>query len=350
MIRRIISRLQRFRDIVRRKAGIFLFDAPKARPIEARETRSILFIRHDAKLGDAIVSSGVISKLRKYRPDIKLMVMTSETMAPMFKQDFQVDDVIVIKKRPSYAEIRQICRGIGAVDMVVSLNQDMKMKDIYLFKCLDSKLNVGLDSGVKRINVNIQPYIRTAHYAEKFDYIATLIGIDGPQEPYMVPVKAESLARVQAFLVEHKLQRYALLNPFGSGSERKLDAAKINQIIDHIWTEYRLPVVVLSAPDTRELLNALPVEFSEHAIHFDQSRSIFDAIAAVELAQLVISVDTAIVHIATGLNKPQIAIYKRDAVNFANWHPNSDLAHTIIATDDINQFELTSAPIKAFIG
>ncbi|MBF4249092.1 lipopolysaccharide heptosyltransferase family protein, partial [Vibrio anguillarum] len=66
--------------------------------------------------------------------------------------------------------------------------------------------------------------------------------------------------------------------------------------------------------------------------------SIYDAIAIVDKAKLVVSVDTSIVHVASGFNKPQIAIYKQDKVNFSNWHPNSEHANVIIAITDINNF------------
>jgi len=292
---------------------------------------------------NAIVSSGIIRKLRKYRPDIKLIVLTSPGMSSMFKDDFGVDEVIHMKKRPSYQEIRQIGKQVGSIDMVVSLNQDMKMKDIYMLKHLKSQLNVGVDPSVKLININIQNDICNVHYAEKFDYIARLIGIDEPQEPYIVPVKEDSIARVKLFLEVKGIEKYVLLNPFGSGNERKLNAEKINTIITEVQRKQGLPVLILSSPDTRELLESMPIEFSDSVVHFDQSESIFDAITAVDLADSVISVDTSIVHIATGLNKPQIAIYRQDDVNFTNWHPNSENAKVITANESINDFIFRSS-------
>lgn len=214
----------------------------------------------------------------------------------------------------------------------------MKMKDIYLLNKLKSKINIGLDPDLKLINLNISNDIGNMHYADKFNYIATLLGITEPAENYIVPLVPSSMKKAQLFLNENNINEFVLINPFGSGNERKLNKDSVNKIISAIkeWDK-SLSVVLLSAPDTRELLDSMSLT-SKTVHHFDQSESIYDAIAIVEKAKLVVSVDTSIVHIASGFNKKQIAIYKQDKVNFSNWHPNSEHANVIIAITDINNF------------
>ena len=87
-MRFLISHLQRLRDVVRRKAGLWLFDKKKAMDFELTNVQSILFIRNDAKLGDAIVSSSVIKKIKSNRPDIKIKVLTTNIMASLFSEHF----------------------------------------------------------------------------------------------------------------------------------------------------------------------------------------------------------------------------------------------------------------------
>lgn len=340
----IIVKLQLSRDIIRRELGLLIFDRKKKTDFDLAQTKSLLFIRNDAKLGDAIVSSCVIQKIRKYRPDIKIMVMTTANMTDLFKQGFGVDEVIHLKKRPSYSEIKSVCEKLGPIDVAVSLNPDMKMKDIYLHRCLQSKVNIGLDKRVKLVNNNIADQISHAHYAMKFDHIAKELGIEAKQEKYIVPLKQVSLDKVDAFLKTNAIQDYILFNPFGSGSTRKLIKANIQKIIEGIHhKEPHCQVVLLSSPDTRAELDKMGVcDNNKFVFHFDQSDSIYDAIAAVERAESVITVDTSIVHIAAGLSKKQVAIYKNEQENFQSWGPNSDLAIPVFtAVDDINEVNTT---------
>ncbi|EKG91355.1 glycosyltransferase family 9 protein [Vibrio cholerae] len=337
-MRYLISHLQRLRDVVRRKAGLWLFDKKKAMDFELTNTQSILFIRNDAKLGDAIVSSGVIKKIKSNRPDIKIKVLTTNSMASLFSEHFGVDQVIHLSKRPSYREIKQVCEQVGPIDVVASLNLDMKMKDIYLLSQLKSKVNVGVDSQLSLINYNVLPDVQNKHYADKFDYIASVLGINGPAGNYIVPIRESSIKKAEEFLTENKINDFILINPFGSGSERKLSKSSINKIVAAVeHFSQSLPMVFLTAPDTRALLDSMSIEGSQ-VYHFDRSESIFDAIAMVAKSRLVISVDTSIVHIATGMNKLQVAIYSSDETNYKNWHPNSHLAKVVVASASVNEF------------
>ncbi|NGZ18432.1 glycosyltransferase family 9 protein [Vibrio aestuarianus] len=347
-MRFIVSRLQRFRDVVRRQLGVWLFDKKKVTNFDLVNTKSILFIRNDAKLGDAIVSSGVLKKLKKYRPEIKIKVLTTSAMAPLFEEHFGVDQVVHLSKRPSYSEMKDVCEQVGSVDVVVSLNLDMKMKDIYLLNKLKSKINIGLGSNLNLINFNVSNDIINMHYADKFNYITTLLGIDEPAENYIVPLIPSSMEKAQKFLSENNIDKFVLINPFGSGNERKLNKDSINKIISAIKERDKsLRVVLLSSPDTRELLESMSLT-STTVHHFGQSESIYDAIAMVEKAKLVVSVDTSIVHIASGMDKPQLSIYSSDEINYNNWHPNSSLAKVIATTCSINNIEssLVSGIIK----
>ncbi|WP_428776475.1 glycosyltransferase family 9 protein [Vibrio sp.] len=346
-MRFIISKLQLYRDIVRRELGLIIFDRKKPldQPIES--TRSILFIRNDAKLGDAIVSSAVIKKIRKHRPDIKIQVLTTSGMASIFEQHFKVDQVIAMNKRPSYSEIRRVCQQVGEVDLVWTLNPHMKMKDIYFLKHIRSKFNVGIDTKVKLLNVNIQQQTQGQHFAKKFDYLSVLLGIDAPQERYMVPLIPTSLTKLETYISDNSIGSYILFNPFGSGSERKLNKSNITQILQVLQRQFpQFSVVMLSSPETHQLLDNMQLT-GDKVLHFSDSESIYDAIAAVHFAKLVVSVDTSIVHIATGLDKPQLALYRSDKVNFAHWNPNSEKAVTVNTGKAMNDLDIGQLEEKA---
>jgi len=337
-MKEIVKILQVFRDQVRRQLGIWLFDYDKNLTFDLKDAKSILFLRNDAKLGDAIVSSGAIRKIRRQRPDVKIIVLTTPSMKHLFKTHFGVDQVVTINKRPSYKAIRSACQEIGEVDVVVSFDLNMKMRELYMLKQIQSKANLGLESDIGLININISKEVEGLHFSDKFNHITQLLGLSNQPENYIVPQELESQKKIGGFLKSQKINQFALLNPFGSGRSRKLNNESILKAIQSVkCTHPQMSIVILTAPSDSKLLKEMGI-FEENVHHFDISTSIYDATALVVKSTFVISVDTSIVHIATGLNRPQVALYNYDEVNFTHWNPNSKLAKTIINYHGINSF------------
>jgi ADP-heptose:LPS heptosyltransferase len=62
---------------------------------------------------------------------------------------------------------------------------------------------------------------------------------------------------------------------------------------------------------------------------FQPTNDLFELCEQVALCDAVVSVDTAIVHVASGLRKPLLALYTGGGPhtgNFKSWHANSPLA------------------------
>ena len=184
-MKNLISFFQSLRDLIRRKLGVFLFDYNKNLNFDLNQAKSILFIRNDAKLGDAIVSSGTIRKIRQQRPDVKIIVLTTPSMQHLFNAHFGVDKVVTINKRSSYKAIRSACQEVGEVDLVVTFDLNMKMRELYMLKQIQSKANLGLESGIGLINCDISKKVEGLHFADKFDYITQLLGLTSKPENYI---------------------------------------------------------------------------------------------------------------------------------------------------------------------
>ncbi|USD60297.1 glycosyltransferase family 9 protein [Vibrio sp. SCSIO 43140] len=342
-MRLLISRLQLLRDKVRRQLGIFLFDKPRpAVAIDKANIKHIVFMRTDAKLGDTFVSSFVFDDIKAHDPNIKITVVTTPNMKSLFLDHLGADQVVTLKKRPSYTEITKACIEIGTCDVLVSLNLNPKMKDLFFLKQCKTKHIAGLYDSLKTIDIKLGEKTQTHHFADRFAILLEELGIAAHPRHYMIPKTPESQQTAARFIEVHKLTRFAIINAHGSGSARRLNAASVHRLVEIIQNkDASLPVILLSSPETFQQTEKFISELNIDAIHYDISKSIFDVASLVAKAECVVSVDTAIVHMASGLNIPQLAFYNDDPANFAQWHPNSELALTstvpvINAVPDIN--------------
>ncbi|MFH7564606.1 glycosyltransferase family 9 protein [Oceanimonas smirnovii] len=347
MFRRFISRAQLCRDQFRRKLGKVLFDRA-SRGGDLGQVKRLLLVRWDAKIGDSIVSSFFFRELRRARPDIQVDVITAPYLAALYRDHFGVDHIYCCKKRPSYAELKKMSAGIGSVDLVIHLGKHLKMKDIYFLRCLSASNVMGLDDELRLVNVKLGDATKGRHFSEKFAYALDLLGVTSPDRQYIIPEDSE---RRQLVLREWPDTPVIALNPYGSGSSRRLNFNSVSMLVKLI-SEYRpgWKVCLMSTPDTKVEVEKWCSELGGgRAFTVKASETIQDAIEILRLSDAVISVDTAIVHIASGLNKPLLGIYNNDESNYSEWHPNSCYSFCVFSLKnksglpDVNNFNVDEA-------
>lgn len=118
---------------------------------------------------------------------------------------------------------------------------------------------------------------------------------------------------------------YALLHPGTARPEKYWLSAHWRTVAAHLRNEYGLPVVVTSGPDAFERAHA-----QETAPDYRRPPDILHLAALVERARIVVSCDTAVVHMASAFRVPQIALF--GPTNPFHWRPMHDRAVLISAT------------------
>ncbi|OEE68765.1 hypothetical protein A1OO_06905 [Enterovibrio norvegicus FF-33] len=333
MFKRLISYLQLSRDRFRRWLGLKLFDAGYSKQVKVGAPHKIVLLRWDAKWGDAIVSSFVFDAIRQTYPDAEIELVTTPQMANLFRDYYEVDKVHEIKKRPTYSALKALAAELSDVDVLVHLSPILKMKDLYFLRKVGAKAVAGLDDEVNLINLKLGEKTKGLHFSEKFIQLLSAIGVESNAAKYSVPLNSDAQSTVEKLLANKEKLQLVVFNPYGSGNSRKLNKTKIIQIIDDVLAfDSSTNIALLHTPDTEQEIQEICLSRDDERVFFNpSSKTIYDAIALVSMADKVISVDTAIIHIASGLDKPLLGIYNPDEDNFAAWHPNSSNAIVLFA-------------------
>ncbi len=330
-LKRLNKQWQSVRDQVRRNLGLLLFDRKVESAIcPLKDLQHVVFIRWDSKWGDAVVSSLMIEPLRLAYPDIKITVVSSATLSGYFDNYLNVDRVIITSAKSNYRQIKKLAIKLGSVDLLIHFKMNMKMKDLYLLHKVQAKAVAGLDDEVGRVNLKLGKAAQNQHFSQKFVFLLQCLDIKNIRPSYQIPLDAESVVKVQQFLASKKKSPLLVINSQGGDRSRRLNKANTKKIISEILSIVTdINIVVLTTPETLLEVQKLCLGISKDSVfYYPQSKTIYDAIALVSIASWVISVDTAIVHIASGLNKPLLALYNPDKLNYTDWHPNSDQAIT----------------------
>ncbi len=343
----MIKSLQFWRDMLRRKLGILLFDrSPSATSSSNGVT---VFVRWDAKLGDAIVSSWVAREIKNKFPNRKVYVITTPTMAPLFRDFFNFDCVFEIPKRASYIELKKLAKELGNVDYLVHFSQKMKMKDLYFVSKVGSKHVAGVDDELDCINLKLGQKTAGMHFSTKFKVLLEHMGVVNPDTSYIVPYIEDYEDRVESWWPSNKTLCF---NPYGSGTSRCFSIEKTIELVNTMLDSSDYNICLLYPPGREKDVKYIMSRVCEptRVVIDHHSPSLAALFAQVRHCAGMVSVDTATVHIATGLNKPVLGIYNENFGMPENveWHPNNPRSSIIYAETKSGQQDVNYINIAEF--
>ena len=333
---RLLKRVvQEKRDQWRRVLGQKCFDVPLTAlsPCRLSECKRIVLVRWDAKFGDAFVSSFLFRELRKANPELSIVVITTAQLAPLFEHHWGADEVHICRKRAGYLELDRLARKIGEADLLVHLSKELKPKDLFFIRRLHPAHVASLDDEPRCVDIKLRQQCAGMHFADKLAHLLKLCGVENVDTAYWLPHDEQRREAVSAFLPA-RYRHIIAFNPYGAGHARRLDEESICKVIALIKAKgNQYGVCLLHAPGEREEVERIVERFRGQGVFFyPQSNSILDVVAQIEVADGLISVDTATVHIASGLRKPLLALYNPDPENYADWGPNSPNALVLFST------------------
>lgn len=331
----VTQAVQKKRDRLRRVIGRKCFDVPLTAlsPCRLSECKRIVLVRWDAKLGDAFVSSFLFRELRKANPELSIAVITTEKLAPLFENSWGADEVHICRKRAGYLELERLARSLGEVDLLVHLSKELKPKDLFFIRRLHPSHVASLDDEPHCVDLKLRQQCAGMHFSDKLAHLLKLCGVDKVDTTYWLP-HDEQKRGAMAAIVPARYRHILAFNPYGAGHARRLDEESICKVIALIkarGTQYG--VCLLHSPAEREEVERIVERFRGQGVFcYPESHSILDVVAQIEVADGVISVDTATVHIASGLGKPLLGFYNPDQENYADWGPNNPNALVLFST------------------
>ncbi|WP_075183040.1 glycosyltransferase family 9 protein [Pantoea sp. 1.19] len=142
--------------------------------------------------------------------------------------------------------------------------------------------------------------------------------------PYDLHVPVEVDNEVKNYLATSGSARNVIINIFTGSPERCFSEAQLCRIIAMIRQRYA-DVRIILLDHRRQLTLPLPPGVAAHPFSTLQH-----VMALIRRADLIISPDTAIVHIAAAWQKPLVSVYKNVVDNNDLWAPGYPQASQII--------------------
>lgn len=337
LLKRFIDRARLGRDLLRRRLAMWRWDGPN--PTTGPFVDRVVFIRWDAKLGDAIVLSWVLRELMRQRPDLEITVITSPALEPLFRQGFGVRSIFLAGKQHGWSQLPQIAHALHGARHVVHLSEIWRPRELRFVRQLAPQHVVGLDDELEMVDVKLGRRTQGAHFSARLVPWLEQLGIDTSNRQYWIPRSPAAAGKLAAAWPSG---RVVGLCPYGASKLRHLSHGQIQFLVEIALSDSTAHVLMIVRPDQAESLReAFAHEPWFGRLLFEPTGDLFELCEQVANCHAVISVDTAIVHIASGLDKPMIALYADptpDTVNFQSWHANSPQAVCACVTMGAPQF------------
>ncbi|OBU16658.1 hypothetical protein BTN98_17240 [Photobacterium aquimaris] len=290
---------------------------------EPSKIKSVLLLRWDNKLGDAIMCGSFIKLLRQYRPDIHITVLTGTTTKLWVEKAAPADDYIIYTK----AKRKQIITdNKRKFDLFVDLGTNCSHKDLCLASQFKAKHYLGFNKQHYHLfDVEVAP--QYVHFKERYIAAAQQLISQPIDEQCSLPIPEFSQQRVelQQFInqAQQKFSHVVGVNLFGSSKYRRFSLEHAKALIFQ-WRK-QFPddlLVIIPTPGEDKFISRLVTAVKDNMVISPNFPASFEvSLAIIDIADFTFTPDTAVVHMASALNKPVIGIYRYNMQNYEEWKP-----------------------------
>ena len=297
----------------------------------------IIVLQQDGKIGDYIISSFIFRELKKYNPLTQVDVICSPKNENLFKINHFIDHFFVLdKKAPcAYTKMGEKLAKEN-YDVLINLPVQLRNRELGLTRLIKAKNNMGYQKqNYKIFNLDIPG--GQLHFSQIYADSIKKCGVMNINSEYDIPDNSQQKEEIRNFIKDNQLENHIAINFFGAAGSRKFTEKNIRKFIER-FKVLNKKVLLLTYPEMTPLLKDIVVDFP-NAFIYENTQDIFDTVELLRYANVVISPDTSIIHIASGLNKKIIGFYKlEDKENFIHWHPNSkNETHILSFIESVNE-------------
>ena len=297
--------------------------------LEVARGSRILIVKLSS-IGDVIMATPVAKALRNAFPDSHIAWVV-ETKARDILQDNPYLDEIIVWDRPLIAawnpidwavmakSLRKLGRELRARDFDIAIDLQGLLRSALVAKSSGARHILGYDNGregSRRFYTDRFPTSRTRSRGPQIYLdMLQLLGINSTDLDMHIPVGDDDRAHARDLIARESARCMpdrrcvVALAPATTWPQKHWTVQGWAGLADSLISQYNALPVILGAPVDAELIGEIHGRMKHKAADMVGKTTLKQAAAILEMSDLVVGVDTGLLHMSTALSRPSIGLF-----------------------------------------
>lgn len=298
----------------------------------------VLFFSHDGKLGDAIVNTAFVAGVRALAPHAQIDVLASSASMDFWRKHRDIRKVWKFQN-PPLGECLKTSWAIRQerFDYLVTFKKRFRSEKTRLLLAL-AKPAKGFIAEEGRRDGRVQHAVHKSR-----DSLDAIFGPAASALPLNYQLGFDVAPANDLDSNPAARSDIVLVNLFAAEPHRTVKTDVAAQLLQELAAAMpQVELSLLCTPDTLAQAQAAQAQSGVACSIVDTKMDFMRLIAVCARADLIISPDTSLVHIASALGKPVLGIFQDDGIKSIEWAPRSGRSEIVIAPskDSIHGFSV----------
>ena len=304
-------------------------------------------------IGDAVMAQPLLQRLKARHPERPIDVLSPPSVAPVWRAAPEVDTVLETPFRHKALQLRerwkyaQVLRARGYLDAYVLPNT---LKYALIPWLAGVKRRVGYKGEMRYGLVNVMHHDDTPPRPMVPFYAALALSPDAPLDPAPRPRLQVPGERIAAACAQHGVDAGRPLVVFAPGAEfgpaKRWPPRHFGALAQAIVAHGDAQIALLGSPKDRASCDEVVAHAGAAAsamLNLAGQTQLDEAIALIARAAAVVANDSGLLHVASSLNRPVVALYGPTDPEHAP--PFSDMARALSLRLDCSPCRQRECPL-----
>jgi len=324
--------------------------------VDLSRINKILVVRQDDRIGNLILTTPLLSALRRFFPQAQIWYLASKTFHTLFSKSNLVDEILVAKKRQYIFHplslaffIRKIRRQKFDLAIDASDENNFSLNNSFLVLLSGARVGIGYKKPKSNLFLNLEalPSPIRRHASEMYlDLLRHLVG-DFQSDDLNIEVDPDKKAVVEKYLKEKGVgaDDFLVGMHIGGRGRKRWEVENFQKLAGWITDSFPAKVIFIWGPEERKAIQKIGAKGKDQIVSELFPLPVVSAL--IERCNLFISPDTGAMHIAVAVGTPTLALFlDSDPIKFG---PKGKMHQTIQACDGVISFETVKNAFQEMI-